>query len=299
MPFVPSLPRRSPAEGMIAQAVVGIPGVTLGQYGSLAVDPSRLDPLSAVVTDLDHDAFGTFSAFLATAGCREVPVKWQFVGPVTLGLALVRAGAPPHLAFDIAVRSVRSHVEVLHRKVAQAFPTCPQVVFLDEPSIGPVLAGQGPIDPEVAVDLLSGALAVVDRVATTGVHCCGTPDWPRIMDAGPDVLSLPVSEHVLAFAGYLTRHLEAGGLVAWGAVPTDGPVPTTADRPWRILARTWCRLVELGCDPIRLRRQCIVTPECGLAMHDLATAERVLAVAGDIASRVHSQALATRLTVGA
>ena len=36
--MIPSLPRRSPAESLIAQAVVGTPGVTLGQYGAIAVD---------------------------------------------------------------------------------------------------------------------------------------------------------------------------------------------------------------------------------------------------------------------
>ena len=68
VPAIPTLPRRSPAEGMIAQALVGISGVTLGQYGSIAVDVAaprsgrRRSP-----TDLDHDAYGGLRAFLATA----------------------------------------------------------------------------------------------------------------------------------------------------------------------------------------------------------------------------------------
>ena len=39
----PSPPRRLPAESLIAQAVVGTPGITLGQYGAIAVDLDRLD----------------------------------------------------------------------------------------------------------------------------------------------------------------------------------------------------------------------------------------------------------------
>jgi hypothetical protein len=35
LPCIPSLPRRSPAEDMIAQAVVGIRGISIGQYGSM------------------------------------------------------------------------------------------------------------------------------------------------------------------------------------------------------------------------------------------------------------------------
>ena len=43
IPAIPSLPAKNPAEGMIAQAVVGINGVTSGQYGSLAVDASAVE----------------------------------------------------------------------------------------------------------------------------------------------------------------------------------------------------------------------------------------------------------------
>ena len=43
IPTIPSLPRRSPAEGMIAQALVGIEGVSAGQYGSISVDIDALD----------------------------------------------------------------------------------------------------------------------------------------------------------------------------------------------------------------------------------------------------------------
>ena len=67
LPAIPTLPRRSPAEGMIAQALVGIGGVTLGQYGSIAVDADHLDPAAPVATDIGHDAYGGLRAFLADA----------------------------------------------------------------------------------------------------------------------------------------------------------------------------------------------------------------------------------------
>ena len=123
--MIPSLPRRSPAESLIAQAVIGTPGVTLGQYGAIAVDLDRLDPEAPVITDLAADGFGGFRAFLdhATAsGIAGTTVKWSFVGPVTLGVALIRAGAPSEIAFDVAVRSVRSHVAALGRAVTDALP---------------------------------------------------------------------------------------------------------------------------------------------------------------------------------
>lgn len=299
LPAVPSLPRRSPAEGMIAQAVVGLRGVSLGQYGSIAVDVAELDPLAPVETDLAHDAYGGFRAFLAAARGRTGPVKWQLTGPITLGLALVRAGALPSVAFEVAVRAVRSQAQFLLETVAQHLPGCQQVVFLDEPSLGGLMEPGFPLPPDVAMDLLSGALAVIEPVAVAGVHCCDDVDLATVLEAGPCVVSVPARPRLVDFAGYLARFLDRGGVVAWGVVPTDGPMVASAERPWRQLSELWCQLVQHGCDPVRLRRQSMLTPACGLALHDEAAAAQAHRVVQAVAARVHDQAVATRLTVGA
>ena len=91
-------------------------------------------------------------------------------------------------------------------------------------------------------------------------------------------------------AGHLASFLDAGGWVAWGAVPTDRPVGT-ADRYWTNLSALWCSLVGQGCDPVRLRTQALVTPACGLALHDVAQAEHVLLLTNELARRVHAQAV--------
>ena len=56
-------------------------------------------------------------------------VKWQFVGPVTLGVALMRAGVPDEVAFAVAARAVRSHVAAISVGIATALPQCPQIVL--------------------------------------------------------------------------------------------------------------------------------------------------------------------------
>jgi hypothetical protein len=90
-----------------------------------------------------------------------------------------------------------------------------------------------------------------------------------------------------------------GGVVAWGAVSTDGPISTTVERPWRQLSDLWCQLVERGCDQVKLRRQSLVSPECGLGMHTPAVAERVFRVNDELGSRVRDQATASRFVLGA
>ena len=54
-----------------------------------------MKPLASISTDIGHDAFTGLRAFLDLAGKVRLDgaaVKWQFVGPVTLGVALHRAG---------------------------------------------------------------------------------------------------------------------------------------------------------------------------------------------------------------
>ena len=305
MPSVPSLPRRSPAEGAIAQALVGLEGITVGQYGSIAVDPRKIDALAPVVTDLSHDAFTGLRTFLAHASLARAesrfsgPLKWQFVGPVTLGMALVRAGVPMSEAFETAVRSVRDRLQHLMDAVALVLPDSPQVVFIEEPAMAQLMQPGFPLAPDTAIDLVSGALAAVETSAVSGLHVCGMADIPSQLAAGPAILSLPVRPEVAESAGYLVRFLENGGIIAWGVVPTSGPITTSAERPWRHLSALWCELVQRGADPSMLRRQAIITPECGLASHTPAVANRVYAIADEVGRRVRDQAIASRWVLGA
>ena len=301
LPAIPTLPRRSPAEGSMAQAMVGMQGITVGQYGSIAVDATLVDPLAPIVTDLDHDAFVGFRTFLDMAREQQFvgPLKWQFVGPVSLGLALMRAGVPMSEAFEAAVRCVRARLQHLLDAVSAALPLSQQLVIIEEPALVDLMQPGFPIAPDTAIDLVSGALAMVEGSAVSGLHVCGLTDIPSQLAAGPAILSLPVRPEVAESAGYLVRFMEQGGYIAWGVVPTSGPILTSAERPWRQLCALWCELVQRGADPVLLREQAIITPECGLAAHTPAVAERVHRFAAEVGNRVRDQATASRWVLGA
>jgi hypothetical protein len=299
LPFAPTLPQRDGAERALTQGFVGVQGVCIDADGTVDVDLGRLDPGAPVHADIDHRAFTGFRAFLTEAAGRTGPVKWQFTGPLTLGLTLLRLGAPPRTAFDVAVGAVRAHLDHIHAAVAAALPDAAQVVFLDEPVMSTVLCPGFPLPPDAALDLVSGALAALEGRAFAGIHCCSEPDVAALVAAGPALVSVPVHPGLARSAGYLARFLERGGVIAWGAVPIDGPVGLTAERHWRELSALWCELVQGGCDAARLRRQSLVTPVCGLANHDPTMTLRVFDLLTDLSSRVVSQAVATRLSLGA
>ncbi|MDX2378312.1 MAG: hypothetical protein QNM02_00960 [Acidimicrobiia bacterium] len=299
---IPTLPKRSPAEAMVAQAVVGLPGVSLGPYGSIAIDPARVDDTTAIRTDLAQDAFVGMRTFLDRAGrfgLDGAPVKWQFVGPVTLGVALHRAGLDTDLAFDVALRAVRSHLAALADAIAGALPNSPQMMFLDEPWLTDLMRPDFPVPPDRAIDLMSSGMAVLGNDTVVGLHCCADVDLATLLATGPRAISIPVGEALLDWAGYLARFLDDGGVIAWGVIPSDGPLPASSERYWRALSDLWCSLVQRGCDPVKLRRQSLVSPTCGLGSHSVPVALRIAELTAEVGKRVGDQADATRFALGA
>ena len=299
---IPTMPRRSSEESMLGQALVGVQGVSVAHDGSVVVDPRSVRPHGTVATDLDRAGFAGLRSFLDLAEKVRLDgaaVKWQFVGPVTLGVALHRAGLDRGVAFDLALSIVRDRLAAISSTVTGALPNSRQMVLLDEPWFAELMQPGFPIPPDEAIDRMSSAMAALPATTITGVHCCAPFDVATLLASGPNVVSLPVSAELVDWVGYLTRFLNDGGIIAWGVTPTDGPVPSTSDRQWRTLSDLWCSLVQLGCDPVALRRQSIVTPECGLAMHSVSVARRIARLTADVGKRVQDQSSATRFALGA
>lgn len=301
MPAAPQLPRRSVFEGMVQQAARGIPGVSVEADGRIVVDVAALDPEAPATPMFDGAGHAGLLAFLSHAAGRTEPVKIQMTGPITLACALIHAGAPADLAFPIAAGAVRSQGRALLELVRHRLPDAPLVAFLDEPGLVDVGDGRRvPLTPDATIDLLSTGLAALEGVAVTGVHCCGPTDLRLVSAAGPDIISIPAEEEiVLPAANLLTTHLERGGWIAWGAIPTAKPLGTDADRLWRKLSLLWCDLVQAGADPTLIRAKALLTPACGLAGHGVSQAARALRMTRTLSEKVADQAAATRLSVGA
>jgi methionine synthase II (cobalamin-independent) len=301
LPAAPTLPNVEPLELMVPQALWALDGVEVHEDGSFSVpDVGALDP--AVLPgdrSLAGRPFTSWRAFLDAVAGRTDPIKLQLTGPITLGLVLVDAGVPADLAFRVAAGAVSARARDLVALADLRAPGVPRVVVFDEPGLVGGLRPDLPIPADQVVDVLSGALAAVEGRALSGVHVCGAADWRLILQAGPGLLSMPVGAEVTGSAGALGSFLERGGWVAWGAVPTDGPMGEHPSRYWRQLSAQWCELVQNGCDPVLLRRQALVTPVCGLALHDEVQTDHVFSLCRSLAERIHDQVTGIRLSVGA
>ena len=172
-------------------------------------------------------------------------MKVQVTGPLTLGVALHAAGmqrAPR--ASSRAAAASRAWAVALERLVAAQLPDTGTIIFFDEPALVAWRRGDGAIDREAAIDVLSGSLAAVECV--TGVHVCGDGDVGLALEAGPQVLGVEVSDDLVRDTVALARFLDGDGWVAWGAVPTDRPVGESVEPHWRHLASVWCELTRRG-----------------------------------------------------
>ncbi len=256
-----------------------------------------VEPIAPAFSGATHGGLLAFLEAIEVMPVAPPRVKVQIVGPLTLGVALDAAGLPTSLAFERAAAAVRAWVRALDELLTTRLPDVPVLLFLDEPALVLWRRDAAPVEREHAVDLLSASLAAASCL--TGVHVCGDGDLRLAFEAGPSVLGAPVTDALIDDADVIARHIDAGGWVAWGAVPTDRPIGDTSDALWRRLVAVWCELTRRGCDPVRLRTHGIITPACGLAGHGRTQAERALRLTSDIAGRVGDQAVAARLTVGA
>ena len=300
LPCAPALPARSRREGMIAQGASGLAGITIADDGSLDIDVAALDPDAPFYDErFTGDAWVGLRAFLTAVADRDGPVKVSLTGPVTLGVALWANGVDVDLAFRLAGAATRRRARLLVEHVLRRVPQAQVLVFLDEPAMGSLTEDGFPIGPTEGVDLVSASLASVETMAITGLHCCTAVDYRLLLGAGPDILSVPVDERIVRHAGLVGDWLERGGWIAWGAVPTGGPIGDGVDRLWRRLTRVWDDLAAEACDPSALRANAIITPVCGLAQHGIPQAEQVMEHANRLAGRVLDQVNGLRMTVGA
>ncbi len=299
LPAAPSLPCRSPLEGMLAQWLRALPEIDVtcaGEVHLIDVQDCH-DPLRIEFDSLAH---GGLLGFLDLASAQpRVPkaVKLQLSGPLTFALALIDLGMGVDQAFARSMQCASEWSTALVALVRQRLPETEVVLFFDEPGLTHWTHDDPIIDVESASDILSGALAAPECVV--GVHVCGAGALDVALAAGPDIVGIDVHQRWLNHAVGLARFLDGGGFIAWGAVPTDRPIGELATPLWKSLVGLWCELTQRGCDPALLRQQAMVTPACGLALHGASQAERALRLTRELADRVFDQALGTRLSIGA
>lgn len=170
------------------------------------------------------------------------------------------------------------------------------ICFIDEP----ILAGFGSSTyVSVSRDEVLAALgelveAIHAEGAIAGIHCCGNTEWSIPIDAGADIVNFDAfqyGETIAMYPEHVKRHLESGKVLAWGVVPTSAEireqtVETLVDHYEKMVDN----LVEKsGLDRRLIYEQTILTGSCGTGSMEVAEAEKVFTITGELSQALRAK----------
>ena len=213
-------------------------------------------------------------------------IKVQTTGPCSFALTIVdeskRALYYNEEFRDMIVKALAMKCRWQIRKF-QAYAER-VICFIDEP----ILSAFGSstyvaVTREDVMALLEEMIKAVHRDhALAGVHCCGNTEWSILMDAGVDIVNFDAHDFGETIAMYpetVKTHLERGGALAWGIVPTSVAIRNESVESMEgKLEKLMDHLASRGIDKKLILDQAMITPSCGTGSLEPADAERVFEI---------------------
>ena len=318
-PVWPQLPGLGLREHMEVQYSEGLPCVVLDEAkGRMFFDTSDEDANASAMAGFyetfmaaqeadDWSAFAISAAYskgiyalldaLKAKAEKRQWLKVQTTGPLSFGLSIVdenkRAIFYNESFRDIIVKGLAAKC----RWQLDLFKDYSEnmICFVDEP----ILSAFGSSTyVSVTRDDVVGAVsemaeAIHGAGGLAGVHCCGSTEWPMLIDAGVDIINFDAygfGESIALYAKEIREFLDEGKIIAWGIVPTSDKIRGESVESL-VVRYDDCagRLVAEGIDKQLIHRQSMLTPSCGTGSLTEALAEEVF----DKLSRV-SEALKAR-----
>ncbi|MEI6210718.1 MAG: hypothetical protein WCR06_03750 [bacterium] len=215
---------------------------------------------------------------------RKLPaVKVQVTGPCSFALTLVdenkRAIYYNEEFLDMVVKTLAMKCRWQIQKFR---PYAERVIcFIDEPILSAF--GSSTYVSVKREDVVARVNEVVEAVhadgALAGVHCCGNTEWSILIDAGVDIVNFDAfgfGETIAMYADSVKAHLNKGGLLAWGVVPTSAIIrEQTVESLAAKLEQGMQHLAATGIDLQQITAQALITPSCGTGSLDPADAIKV------------------------
>jgi hypothetical protein len=223
--------------------------------------------------------------------------KNQVTGPVTFGLATVdenkRAIYYNDVFRDVVVKAITMKARWLLNKF-KSFGFN-QICFVDEPILSAF--GSSTYVSVQRDDVVNSIKEVAETIrregALVGAHCCGNTEWPILIDAGVNIISFDAYEYgdtIRYYPEQIKRFLEAGGVLAWGIVPTSEKIgQETPDSLVKKLEEKVQNLASKGIDQDLIWEQCLLTPSCGTGSLSVELSEKVFRYLSEISRRVRKR----------
>ena len=301
-------------EGMIAQFLPGLPGLTedagkilintsgrdfengmiefYEEYISLTGGEKDYDDTRFVLTPETAKGFFIFTGKIKDLPVKPVAVKGQITGPVTLATSVSdhegKAIFYNEEMRDAVVKLVAMKAGWQARRLAEF--KIPVIIFFDEAA----LAGFGSsafigISPNEVIGCFEEVIDEVHKEAgLAGIHVCSNADWSVVLDSSADIVSFDAYSYFdkfILYADHIRKFLEAGRMIAWGIVPTLRPEDIERENS-SSLAENWKKkakmLEPLGFDLRAVLAQSFITPSCGTGSLNIDQAIKVLRMTREV-----------------
>jgi hypothetical protein len=320
-PIWPQLPKLSLYEQMEIQYSEGIPNVVIDQekhriYFDTASDYSEAfaDFYEKYLMAMDTDTGNGDCASMAISPSfskgivalekklktldKKLPfIKVQTTGPCSFALTIVdenkRAIYYNEEFRDVIVKALAMKC----RWQIQKFQKYAEKVicFIDEPILSAF--GSSTYVSVRREDIIALLKEVIEAIhadgGIAGAHCCGNTEWSILSDAGVDIINCDAyayGETILYYADAMKAHLERGGMIAWGIVPTNTKIrENTIESLTGKLEALFDGLASKGIDKGLIAEQAIITPSCGTGTMELPDAVKVFEMTGELSKSLKAK----------
>ncbi|MFH1856100.1 MAG: hypothetical protein ABH836_02570 [Candidatus Omnitrophota bacterium] len=302
IPFWPQLPKRSYLEGMNTQFVEKFACLRADDKEKTAVfeggenKEEQLAIFYEKILNLDSGYFEISKEYAETLYLllEELKenklseaefVKGQVTGPFTMAASIKGENGKTVLfdamMFDMIINGLAMKA-LWQAEQFKKFKKKP-IIFFDEPYLSCLGSAYAPIsNQEVSQRLLELFNPLKQSGVLVGIHCCGNTDWPVLLNSMTDIVSFDAwgyFDKIALYSGELKSFLEAGGVLAFGIVPTqDIPKDLSAQMIVEKIEKQFDVLAQKGIDKKLILKKCLLTGSCGLGTAEIKDAEKVLEV---------------------
>ncbi len=299
-PFWPQLPKLGLNEQMEIQYSEGIPRATIdhekkrmyfdttGDYSEefaefyeaymMAMDPDdgNGDCSAMAISEEFSKGLYEFEKRMQALPDKLPLLKVQVTGPCSFALTITdenkRAAYYNEEFRDVIVKALAMKCRWQIQKFQ---PFAEKIIcFIDEPILSAF--GSSTYVSVKRDDVVAHLSEVIEAVhadnAIAGIHCCGNTEWSILIDAGIDIVNFDAFEYGETIAMYpeaVQKHLENGGILAWGVVPTSTAIrEQSVESLVTHFEKMIDNLASKGVDKQLITEQAIITPSCGTGSID-------------------------------
>ena len=226
---------------------------------------------------------------------KKLPwLKVQTTGPCSFALTIVdenkRAIYYNEEFRDVIVKALGMKCRWQIQKFK---PFCDNIIcFIDEP----ILSAFGSstyvsVSRDEVVAILNEVIEEVHKEGgIAGIHCCGNTEWSILIDSGVDIVNFDAfgfGDTIAMYADSVKKHLEKGGMLAWGVVPTSAVIrEQTVESLEKKLEAGIDNLAAKGIDKKLIITQALITPSCGTGSLEVADADKVFKMVKELTKRM-------------